>query len=118
MPDPVAPAVSASDQGPEWRLLCASARSTLRPTDVERIAGICQQPLDWPLFLSLVARHRVAPLVWQSLRGTGETSIPDQARNELGLRVKRNALKSCKWHCLNLRFACWTRPIQASTLMR
>lgn len=94
MHDPVGTAMSPSDQAPEWRLLCASARSTLRPTDVERIAGICQQPLDWPLFLSLVARHRVAPLVWQSLKGIGETSIPDQARNELGLRVKRNALKA------------------------
>ncbi len=94
MPDPIASASSAPEFAPEFRLLLACARKTLRPVDAERIAGLCHEPLDWPLFLRLVARHRVAPLVWQSLKGTGDPSIPDQVRSELGLRVKRNTLKA------------------------
>ena len=41
------------------------------------------------LFLRLVARHRVAPLVWQSLKTTDDSSIPDQVRSDLRRRVKK-----------------------------
>jgi hypothetical protein len=74
----------APEFGPELGLLLACARKTLRPADADRILGLCRQPLDWALFLRLVARHRVAPLVRRSLESTGYPSMPDQVRGALG----------------------------------
>jgi len=45
---------------PEFTLLLACARTALRPAGIERIGELCQDPIDWPLLLGLVARHRVA----------------------------------------------------------
>ena len=96
MPDPIASATSAPEYAPEFRLLLACARKTLRPVDAERIAGLCQGPLDWPLFLRLVARHRVAPLVGQSLKGTGYPSVPERVQRDLRQGVEKNTLKALK----------------------
>lgn len=89
-------ASSSADLAPEFRLLLASARKTLRPVDAERIAGLCHEPLDWSLFLSLVARHRVAPLVWQSLKSLGSPGMPSQIEADLRQGVERNTLKALR----------------------
>ena len=87
-------ATSAPAFAPELRLLLACARKTLRAADAERIAGLCREPLDWPLFLRLAARHRVAPLVWRSLKTVGHTSIPQQTQRDLRQRVETNTLNA------------------------
>jgi len=94
MPAHLTFATNASEFASELRLLLACARKTLRPADAERIAGLCREPLDWPLFLRLVARHRVAPLVWQSLKNVGNISIPQQTQYDLSQRVKTNTLRT------------------------
>jgi len=94
MPDPIASAMNVPEFAPEFRLLLASARKNLRPVDAERIAGLCHGPLDWPLFLRLVARHRVAPLVGRSLKGTGYPSVPEQVQIDLRQGVEKSTLKA------------------------
>ncbi len=96
MPDPIASASNAPEFVPELRLLLACARKTLRPVDAESIARLCHGPLDWPLFLRLVARHRVAPLVWQSLKSLGNPSMPHEFQDHLRRLVEKNTLKALK----------------------
>ena len=96
MPDPIASASSAPEFVPELRLLLACARKTLRPVDADRIAGLCHGTLDWPFFLRLVARHRVAPLVFQSLKSLGNPSMPHENQDELRRLVEKNTLKALK----------------------
>jgi hypothetical protein len=96
MPDHIASAQGAPEYAPEFQLLLACSRKTLRPAGVERIVGMCHEPLDWPLFLRLVARHRVAPIVWQSLKSTDNISLPEQVQTGLRQRVERNTLKALK----------------------
>lgn len=81
---------------PELRLLCASARRRLKPVDVERIVDLCRESLDWRLFLRLVFRHRVAPLVWQSLESTGDASIPDYVLSDLHRWSRQNAFTALR----------------------
>ena len=88
--------MSAPEFVPEFRLLMACARKTVRPVDAERIAELCHEPLDWLLFVRLVARHRVAPLVWQSLKSTDNISLPEQVQTNLRQRVEKNTLKALK----------------------
>jgi hypothetical protein len=81
---------------PEFRLLLACSRSELRPVDAERIVGLCNEPLEWPFFLRLLARHRVAPLVRQSLNSVGNPSVPREVENALSRTVEKNTLKVFK----------------------
>jgi hypothetical protein len=82
--------------GPELRLLLACGRKTLRPVDAERITGLCHEPLDWPLFLRLVDRHRVGSLVWQSLKSVGRPSMPHQIQDDLRQWVEMNTLNALR----------------------
>jgi len=86
--------MSAPEFALEFRLLLACARKNLRPVDAERIAGLCHGPLDWPLFLRLVARHRVAPFVGQSLKSAGYPSVPEQVQTDLRQGVEKSTLKA------------------------
>ena len=90
----MASAMNAPEFAPEFRLLLTCARKNLRPVDAERLAGLCHGPLDWPLFLRLVARHRVAPLVGRSLKGTGYPSVPEQVQSDLRQGVEKSTLKA------------------------
>lgn len=81
---------------PEMRLLLACARRTLRPVDGERIANLCREPLDWLEFQRLVIRHRVAPLVWQSLKSTGIAAMSDSVAGQLRYTVETNTLDALK----------------------
>jgi hypothetical protein len=94
MPAHITSATSAPEFVPELRLLLACAHKTLRAADAERIAGLCREPLDWPLFLRLVARHRVAPVVWQSLKTVGNPSIPQQTQCDLRQWIEQNTLNA------------------------
>jgi hypothetical protein len=96
MPDPIASAPRTPEYAPEFRLLLACARNTQCPVDVERIVGICHGSVDWLLFLRLVVRHRVAPLVWRRLSGIGDLPVPQEIRNDLRRRVGANTLNALK----------------------
>ena len=91
-----ATATSPVEFAPELRLLLACARKTLRPVDAERIAELCRESLDWPEFQHLVVRHRVAPLVWQSLKRTGHAAMPDEVACQLRHIVEYNTLNALK----------------------
>lgn len=78
------------EYSPEMRLLLTSARIVLRPIDSERIVGLCRGQLNWQIFLNLVDRHCIAPLVWHSLRTVEKAPIPDFLLVELRQRVEKN----------------------------
>ena len=75
---------------PEMRLLLACARKKLSAFHPEHIVELCHRPLDWRLFLNLVDRHRVAPLVWHSLHAVDPLRLPDTVRDALRRRVEYN----------------------------
>ncbi len=81
---------SLSPFAPEMRLLLACARKRLRPGEAERIAELCHEPFNWQRFLALVDRHRVAPLVRQSLECVDAAQLPSQIRADLHRRVEQN----------------------------
>jgi Uncharacterised nucleotidyltransferase len=75
---------------PEMRLLLASARKTLRPTDSDRIIELGHGPLDWQTFLHLLDRHYVLPLVWHSLGTFEGIPIPELIRRSLKREAEKN----------------------------
>lgn len=81
---------------PELKLVLRCARTEPSEGDAELIARLCREPLDWPGFLRLVVRHRVAPLVLQSLRRTDQSAIPEEVERDLGRVVERNTLNALK----------------------
>jgi len=84
--------INTCEGTPEMNLLLACARTQLRPIDVERIATCGHAPLDWQVFQQLVFRHRVAPLVWQSLGCIDSLTIPHDTQEALREEVDRNTL--------------------------
>lgn len=60
----------------------------------ERIGVILSQPIQWDLFLSLVLKHRVIPLVYKTLHDLKIQSIPPYVMNFLKQEYEKNALKS------------------------
>lgn len=84
--------IDAFDRTPEMNLLLACARTQLRPIDVERIERCGHGPLDWQVFQQLVFRHRIAPLVWQSLGRIDSLPIPYDTQEALREEVDRNTL--------------------------
>lgn len=85
---------SAQEFVPEFRLLLACARKTPRSVDSEQIVRLCHQPLDWQLFLRLVARHRVAPLIWRNLKRVDPPLVPIQIQTDLKKMVEKNTLNA------------------------
>ena len=81
---------------PELRLLCACAHQTLRPEDTERINDLSRQRIDWDLFLRLVARHRVTPLIQQSLESAGNASVPEHVQKDLHRWTRENAFTALR----------------------
>jgi hypothetical protein len=85
---------STQEHAPEFRLLLACARKTLRPVDAERIVGLCREQLDWQLFQRLVTRQRVAPLVCNSLKSMGYPSVPLPLQGVLQQKANIDTLKA------------------------
>lgn len=90
--DKVTDEVDAGEWTTEMCLLLACARTQLRPIDVERIESCSQAPLDWHVFQQLVFRHRIAPLVWQSLGSVDSLTIPHDTQEALRQEVEQNTL--------------------------
>jgi len=92
VPGNVTGEIKACEWSPEMNLLLACARTQLRTIDVERIVTCGQAPLDWQVFQQLVFRHRIAPLVWQSLGCIDSLTIPHDTQEALREEVDRNTL--------------------------
>jgi len=73
----------------EAALLLACLRWPLTAAAQARIAQLAEAQIDWALFVSLVARHRVFGLVEHGLRAAGVT-VPEPQNSELGGQAKRS----------------------------
>lgn len=78
---------------PAFRLLLACLRLTPDAAEIRQIASLSRAGRHWPELLSLVDRHRTAPLVYQNLVRYGE-AVPAAALDALRSRMERNTLKS------------------------
>lgn len=77
-------------KSPEFALLAATTARP--PLDHHRAAiGAAAEPgqIDWPFFLKLIDRHRVAPLVFDALTGLRD-AIPDMVFGELRAKALRD----------------------------
>ena len=74
--------------GPELELILRSARTVRSETNVEAIRAVVQSGLDWPHFLDAVEKHRVLPLVNDSLQGIEDSGIPGEVLETLRVRSK------------------------------
>ncbi|WP_161575447.1 nucleotidyltransferase domain-containing protein [Beggiatoa leptomitoformis] len=71
----------------EFQLLCH-----VKHPDV--LSNLLTQPIDWKTVLSLVDRHRVAPLLHQALKN--QPLVPDEIRQALHQRVEKNTLRAMR----------------------
>ncbi len=92
LPGYVTGEIHACEWSPEMNLLLACARTQLRSIDMERIERCGQAPLNWQVFQQLVFRHRIAPLVWQSLGQIDSLTIPHDTQEALREEVDGNTL--------------------------
>jgi hypothetical protein len=67
----------------EFELLALCARTTRSPAEAERLAELVRAGLDWTHFVALAQRHAVLPLVWRSLGGAADESVPRAVRDHL-----------------------------------
>jgi hypothetical protein len=82
-----------SGLSPEFHLLLACLRLAPSELEIRQIAGFCRRGLNWPGLVSLVDRHRTAPLVYQNLKRHGH-NVPASIMSSLRSRVKSNAHRS------------------------
>lgn len=90
--DNVTGEIHACEWSPEMNLLLACARTQLRPIDIERIEMCSKARIDWQIFQQLVFRHRIVPLVWQSLGCIDSLTIPQDTQEALREEVDGNTL--------------------------
>jgi hypothetical protein len=93
MPDSLPARPDRFHPGPEFRLLAACSWLPPQPwaeDQAETIEALCASPLDWNVFLDLMARHRVATLVHRNLDRRGYRGVPGPVR-EAVVRQARSA---------------------------
>jgi len=74
----------------ELRLLLAAAHLEQSQSTLAVLAGLLGEGVDWPRFLLLVDRHRVAPLVYRSLKPFQQRGVEPEQLQLLRERVERN----------------------------
>ena len=67
----------------ELRVLFCIARAQLPPTEMETLAELLQQDLDWNYLLTAAARHGVWPLLQQHVEQSAPALIPETVREAL-----------------------------------
>ena len=77
-----------ADLSPEFHLMLACLRLSPSEKEIRQIADLSRSEINWNSLLSLVDRHRTAPLVYQNLRRYGN--------NRAGLRYGPAALPVSK----------------------
>jgi Uncharacterised nucleotidyltransferase len=75
----------------EFQLLLHSARSC---PDAESIRGLVRKGVDWPILLTLAARHCVRPLLLQTLKSVCWDAVPLNTQLELTRFNKANVKKN------------------------
>lgn len=78
----------------EKSLLLACTRTHLSPYHIERIKTLCSGYIDWAWLLQAAARHRVAPLLYQSLSAASCDSIHQDTLRTLREHFRANALRN------------------------
>lgn len=80
-----------SDLPPELRLILACLRVTPNDKETRQIERLSQNGAAWPVFLKLVDRHRVAPLVYTNLSRYAGKTAPAAMMSALRSRFESNA---------------------------
>ena len=89
---------------PEFRLLAACAVGLRGPVRDAAVRAAVEPAPDWPAFLTIVRRHRMAPLAVDALSCAG--IAPSVDLKALATRDVRQALSLCaEAACLQVRFA-------------
>jgi hypothetical protein len=83
--------ISTFDLSPEIHLILACLRITPTDAEVQHIEKLTQTEIDWPSFLILLDRHRVAPLVYYNLKRYTRNTVPVDIKSELRSRFERKA---------------------------
>lgn len=90
------------DAGPEFRLLLDCSAPGLQGA---AIAAMRPLKIDWPRFLKLVARHRVAPAVFQCLNVAGDPAVPAAVLDRLRRRAHSASVRALRHAALALELA-------------
>lgn len=88
-----APRLSIPHVGPEERLLCALLSRLLRTADH---ADLVVDGVDWPRFLRLVLRHRVAPSLVRMLGQNPDIVLPETVAGTLKAWHSHNGLANLR----------------------
>ncbi len=83
--------------GPEFELMCLSARVSPDESELRRLSALLRVGLDWPKFLSLLERNYVAPLVHRNLSridAADAAPVPTKIRETIRVRSRITAWKS------------------------
>jgi hypothetical protein len=81
---------------PEADLLRLAARVHLEPSHRDRLIARLSSPLDWPLLLHLIERHRLAPLVYAHLNALAPERVPRPILIELWRRFEHHARRNAQ----------------------
>jgi hypothetical protein len=76
------------------RLLLLASRFEPGKIDGEELAEAAHAVQDWPAFLALVDRHRLAPLVYRSLKYCPEGDVEPARMQGLRTRTEKNTFKA------------------------
>ena len=84
----------ARSRGPEIAVLLAVARVELEASELERIADLVAEPLDWELLLVLAERHSLEPLLYLHLHRFGADRVPAGFLERLRVECKTIAARN------------------------
>ena len=79
---------------PEIDLLLSCARTHITPQTAERIHSLVQQDIDWESLLKTSLRHKVMPLLYQSLKKTCPEQVPEAVLTQLQSYYLNNAKRN------------------------
>lgn len=77
----------------EFKLVVYYLNNGINPSTQQEVI---EQHIDWDLFLLLILRHRVTPLVLKTLSNPDNSAIPAKTINALSQENKKNAYRSAE----------------------
>jgi len=80
------------DLSPELMLMLALLRSASKQETEAEIHSFRRQPIEWPVFMALIDRHGVAPLVHTKLRSWDLAFVPGQIQSQIRQQYRNNGL--------------------------
>ena len=79
---------------PDIELLCYCVRMTVDRATEQKIQDRVNQDINWEKLLQLASRHRVLPLLFQTLNATCPESVPAEIQAELNRNFQVTALNN------------------------